>query len=152
MIRVNRHPCFGLLLVVGFATLYWLLCLPVAGQRGYPNMDPYYEYLVPYIWLLAPPLIPALDDRLWPRRVVRTVLLLGVCSGLGAVWANSIMATPRYFPPWLLLLECGACSLVIVAPYTVCLERVSIALWNKVRRFRESNGQTGEPPAPPDLP
>ena len=150
MITVRRHPAAGLAAVLTFVALYWFLCKPIATQRGNPPLqDVYYEYLVPYIWLLAPPLIPLLDDRLKQRRIDRSVLIIGVCLGLGAVWANAMSAVPARFPSLPHVLNTALYAAALVVPYVIYCERVFMAVWNRVRQFSESKRSNANKPSAP---
>jgi hypothetical protein len=110
---IHRRPKTAFAILAGGAALHFLLCLPLYGRRGFPEVDP--VWLAMY-WLWIPPLIVALiwDDRPSFRLVLAYALVTGFVGSWGSVWMVPSYKTPLgallemiIWGPWHLLVAYG---------------------------------------------
>ena len=89
---IRRRPRLSpAILIVGLA-IYWLLCLPLHGRRGFPELPPIYLAM---IWMWVPPVILAavFDDR--ARRRLKWLIGYGLVAGF-LVAAGTVTVVPNH--------------------------------------------------------
>ena len=133
---IRRLPVLSYVAVIGLIAMHWHLCYPASSQRGYPYIDPLWEYVIPYLCIFIPVLIQLFDDRKLHRWILRGLTTVGLCLGLGAVYANMMSAVPRAFPGLVHIVYYAGLILPIVFVWVVCLDRLAAGVWKHLRKFK----------------
>ncbi|MCC6679758.1 MAG: hypothetical protein IT445_02545 [Phycisphaeraceae bacterium] len=140
---IRRHPeMSGLVTVIGIL-IHWLLCVPAAIQRGWPPLNPYLEFVAPYLGIFLPVCFPALDDSRRLRHVQQWLYAITIPIGIGFAAQYRLMghARPNHGPYWYeTVLIAG-----LLFPFTWILggvlDRLGEKVWALLRTFVEQDGR-----------
>lgn len=84
--RAARH-----ILIVG-TVVYFLLCIPRYGRRGYPEIDPFWLAVV---WLWIPPVFISAAYCRWDRRRAVDLLIYSLATGFVVSW-GTVTTRPNF--------------------------------------------------------
>ena len=147
----DRHPKLYLA-TMGIAILgHCALSYPATVSRGYPPIDPFWEYVAIYIVFLFPIIPPVFDDFAASPKVRNRILIsfaIAAAVTTSVAKTNMMSATPRpgahagYFGVWyhgfaMVVINTVLVSLVAV-PFVICLESIARSLWGIIRTFPDS--------------
>ena len=125
---------------------HFILCYPAAVSRGYPPINPFWEYVAIYLAFLAPMISPAFEDFSDSPMIRKGILSIFavVAAVIAAVpLTNMAGAHPHighlagYIGVWrydfaMIFVNTIAGSVVAV-PFVICLDSISRTIWDKIR-------------------
>lgn len=142
MLRVG---VLNILILITAIVVHAGLCLGPAYQRGYPPMDPYMEYIAPFvsivIIILAAPLNRTLSsNEIWVRRIC---FALVYSIGLGGAFQYRVFghARPNHGP---YLSETLIIAAVVLIPTIITIKVVDRIVNRVLTRKRSGNYARGE--------
>ena len=127
---------------------HFILCYPAAVARGYPPVDPFWEYIAIYAAFITPVISPVFEDFSDSpniRKAVLSIFAIAAAVVTAVPLANIAGARPRvgrlagYIGVWqhefaIIVVTALFVSLVAV-PFVICIESIARTLWGKIRKL-----------------